>query len=83
MYNEAIVPLSRAGFIHYAALANEHCGKFLLARAKDEYWGGHYLNRAVILYRDWKAVIKVEQLMRQFPFLASIDNSEDSSILYS
>lgn len=75
MYNEAIVPLTRTGFIHYAALANERAGKFMLNHAEDEFWGGHYLSRSATLFREWGAVVKVEQLTDQFPTLVTIDGS--------
>jgi hypothetical protein len=67
-YDSASAQLSRSGFFHYSALANEHVGCFML-RHDDQFWGEHYLSRAVVLYRDWGATVKVQQMLMEHQFI--------------
>jgi hypothetical protein len=56
--------LSRGGFLHYAAIANELAGLHLL-RIKDEYWAKHYLGNSAASYAEWGAVVKAKQMAKK------------------
>lgn len=58
---QAIQQLSRSGFLHYAAIANEQAGKYMLLQ-NDEYWARHYLTSASRTYSEWGASAKVEHM---------------------
>lgn len=68
LYDDAISQLLRTGFIHYGAVANERAGDFMFRR-NDSYWAEQYLSRSAALYRQWGALVKVEQLQMKYPFL--------------
>ncbi|KAL3917565.1 MAG: hypothetical protein SGILL_004654, partial [Bacillariaceae sp.] len=68
-YDEAISMLERSGLTHYAAMANESTGLYLLNVYNDRDWAEHYLKRALGLYSEWGAVVKVEQMLKQHGFL--------------
>jgi len=74
MYNEAIIKLSRSGMSHHAAIANECAGEHLFRQGDHQGWGDVYLSRAIDLYQEWGATVKVEHLRAKYP---SIRSSED------
>jgi hypothetical protein len=61
---QAIRQLTRGGFLHYAAIANELAGLHML-RVQDEYWAKHYLTNAAASYAEWGAVVKAEQMAKK------------------
>jgi len=68
---QAITQLTRSGFVHYAAMANELAGIHML-KVSDEDWSSYYLLRAAKDYGEWGAIVKVEQLTKKH---SSIDLS--------
>jgi hypothetical protein len=79
-YDIASAQLSRSGFFHYSALANEHIGRFMLHHG-DDFWAKHYLSRATVLYRDWGATVKVEQLLSEHQFIRLEDEGDSLPIM--
>jgi hypothetical protein len=77
MYTDAIIQLSKTGFTHFGALANERAGEFMLQH-NDTFWGEHYLSRAATLYHEWGASVKVAQLLRAHPSI-QIERREDEA----
>jgi hypothetical protein len=75
LFDKSISKASRSGFLHDAALANEHAGIFF-QRQGDMFWTQHYLGRAKSLYADWGASAKVSQMEIKFGSLAEADLSE-------
>ena len=64
-FDEAASVCTRSGFVQNAALTNELVGRFML-RHCDNYWGSHYLKKAVELYHEWGADGKVAALSKEF-----------------
>lgn len=64
-FDEAVSVCTRSGFVQNAALTNELAGRFMM-RCCDNYWGSHYLKKAVELYREWGADGKVVVLSKEF-----------------
>merc|ERR1711865_858725 len=58
----------RDGFLHHAALASERAGLYFLF-LDDEVFASKYLSRAYILYKEWGAYVKVNQLASQYESL--------------
>jgi len=61
LVDTAISSAYHDGFPHHAALASERAGIYFLD-TEDEKLASKYLSRASILYAEWGAVAKVEQL---------------------
>jgi hypothetical protein len=61
LFDTAISSAYRDGFPHHAALASERAGTYFL-RIHEENFASKYLSRALMLYSDWGAFEKVEQL---------------------
>jgi len=76
LYGKAIVQLTKTGFMHYSAMANERLGQVMLEKG-DQDWGEHYLSQAATLYHDWGASVKVEQLLTTYPF-AKLDDRKSN-----
>jgi len=77
-YDNAISQLSRSGFFHFSAYANERIGLFML-KQRDQFWAHYYLNRATGLYRDWGASIKV-QMLASAHSLVQLEDVEDNFV---
>lgn len=77
--NKAMSLLSRSGYVHCGAIANECLGKYMLQHT-DEFWAQHYLTHAVRLCSEWGAVVKVDQMMNACSF---IDFDKSNSTLAS
>jgi hypothetical protein len=75
-YDTASANLSRSGFFHYSAYANERLGLFMLQN-EDEFWAEHYLHRAILLYRDWGASLKVQRMTETHGFVHSGETEHD------
>lgn len=67
MYDTAISKLSRTGFVHFAGIANELAGEYML-RQDDNYWAEHYMSHALECCEGWGAMAKVRQIKQQKPF---------------
>lgn len=65
-YAHSIQLLTRSGFLHYTAIANELAGKAML-RCKDAYWAEYYLLEAAVKYTEWGAIVKVHQMKKAYP----------------
>ena len=68
-FEEALSQLSRAGLTHYAAIANERLGEYMIEQQNDQFWGEHYLNQAAKLYNEWGASRKVRLMSRDYKFI--------------
>ena len=62
---QAIQQLSRSGFLHYAAIANERAGVYMRNK-KDDYWATHYLTTASSLYAEWGATAKAHDMVKLY-----------------
>lgn len=69
-YDKAIKSCGRSGLMQHQAYMYERAGIYLLNTAKDEGGGEFYLTQASLLYNDWGAFGKVEQMKDQYTFLA-------------
>ena len=78
VYDQAIVSLTQGGFIAFAAIANERAGDTMVRNFKDAFWAGHYYRKALGLYKDWGALLKVRQLTS---LVEDPDNFNDRSML--
>ena len=58
--------MTRCGFQHYAAIANELAGLHM-SRKNDTYWEKHYLRQAAHLYSEWGATVKVDIMKETYP----------------
>ena len=65
LIDTAIASAYHDGFPHHAALASERAGKYFL-HSGDEKLASKHLTRASMLYAEWGAVAKVEQLECEF-----------------
>jgi hypothetical protein len=74
LFDDVICQLSRAGFVHYAAIANERVGEYMV-RNEDTFWAEHYLSRSLQLYEEWGAVVKVLQLRDKYSEILSFVQS--------
>jgi hypothetical protein len=75
LYDKAIKSCGRSGLIQHQAYMYERAGIYLLNMEKDEGGGEFYLTQASLLYNDWGALGKVEQMKDQYTFLASGNSS--------
>ncbi len=66
LYEEAIEEALRQEFIHFAALAAERCGDYLLKR-KRQRSAETFLVDAYNYYEKWGAGAKTEQLVQKYP----------------
>ena len=64
MYENAIAGFERQGFICHTALANELCGKYMIARDNMER-AEMYLRNAILGYTRWDAPAKAQQLAEE------------------
>ena len=69
-YDEAISGFSRSGLNHYSAMSNELAGKFMLEK-NDSFWAESYLEQALVKWDEYDAVVKVQLLVKDHPFLES------------
>jgi hypothetical protein len=82
-FDEAIRSAGKLGLLHDQALGNERAGIFFLRKGDptDTVWSSTYLSRAWMLYGEWGAKAKADQLETKFGIL--IDKSilsENSSV---
>jgi hypothetical protein len=75
LYDKAIKSCGRSGLIQHQAYMYERAGIYLLNTENDEGGGEFYLTQASLLYNDWGAWGKVEQMKDQYAFLASGNSS--------
>ncbi|MDJ0840473.1 MAG: AAA family ATPase [Acidobacteriota bacterium] len=68
LYQESATSAAGAGYLHYAALANELHGKFWQGYGRAEYAALH-LSEARYLYQRWGAVVVVQRLETQYATL--------------
>ena len=67
MWQNVIVMLARSGLIHYGAMANELLADFLVSCQEPQDAHGTaqlHVKRAMDLYQEWGAIVKVEALCR-------------------
>jgi histidine kinase len=76
MYHQSISQARRVGFIQDAALANERLGEYFLSK-QDHDWAQYYLQNAKVLYYDWGAKKKVQQMEKKYGELVEIKVTED------
>lgn len=69
LFDKAISQFARSGFTHFAAIANERAGEFMIHWC-DEFWGKHYINEATLLFDEWGAVAKVATMLEKYPFIS-------------
>ncbi|SDE80944.1 Predicted ATPase [Dyadobacter soli] len=68
-FDQAIATAHQNGHAHDAALANELCGTYWIAKGQEK--AGHfYLQAALEGYREWGCVLKERRLLAAFPRLA-------------
>ena len=71
-FENSISQLSRAGFLHVAAIANERLGELMATQKEeddDHHWSRHYLERAAVVYHEWGANKKVQDLQHRYDFI--------------
>ena len=66
LFQQAIVMAARGGSIHYAALANERYGEFLLYEMDDKEEATFRLEEAIKYYLDWGAYAKSDSLRETY-----------------
>lgn len=79
LYEQAIDGAERNGFVQYAAIANERCGRLHIELGNRRV-AETFLSAATRGYARWGAVVKVQALVREFPRLR-IDGRVGSSSL--
>jgi hypothetical protein len=72
-YDDAISGFSRSGLNHYSAISNELAGKFMIEKS-DAFWAESYLEKALVKWNEYDAVVKVKLLVEEYPFLESKAN---------
>jgi hypothetical protein len=77
-FDAAIKACGRSGLIQHEAYMYERAGLYSLEH-KDTRSGEFYLDRALVLYREWGAHGKVQQLRMLHTFLAQERSNEDIS----
>ena len=61
LYLDAINNFDQAGFLHFAAIANERAGE-CMGRCDDDYRKQKYMCKARDLYQAWGAIVKVKSM---------------------
>lgn len=74
LYDLAISQLSKTGFNHFAALANERAGACMLEN-RDQNWAQHCLSRAAKRHKELGASVKVGCLVNLCPFIQLEDGA--------
>ncbi len=81
-YDEAILAALENGHPHEAALANELCGRYWLARGQAKT-GLIYLQSALEGYREWGCVLKERQLTAAFPALSQASAAQPGAPVHA
>ena len=68
-YDRSIRECARSGLLHHQALMYERAGLYFLSK-KDEGDFEFYIQQSCLLYEDWGAWGKVEQMHDKYPFLS-------------
>eukprot|EP00540_Astrosyne_radiata_P007075 CAMPEP_0116842216 /NCGR_PEP_ID=MMETSP0418-20121206/11388_1 /TAXON_ID=1158023 /ORGANISM="Astrosyne radiata, Strain 13vi08-1A" /LENGTH=471 /DNA_ID=CAMNT_0004472791 /DNA_START=29 /DNA_END=1444 /DNA_ORIENTATION=- len=73
MFDKAIIAATKSGFRQDAALANERAGKYWLERGNDEeeWIATDFLSQAHMLYEEWGAKAKAEQMVSKYDCLSN------------
>ena len=81
-YDRAIAKCSAAGLLHFEALMNEHCARYLFesgGASDQKQLGQKYMATAMWLYYYWGAMGKVTQMREEFRFLRGVHQPEKLS----
>ena len=65
-YESAVFMATRGGFVHEAALANEHFGRFLYEEMDDGQSASFHLHQAIRLYSEWGSNPKAGTIQSNF-----------------
>jgi hypothetical protein len=74
-YDIAIAMALETGHIHFAALGNEIAGDFFLTNGKASL-GKDYILDSQVLYKEWQAFAKVEDLAITYPTVFTSEGQE-------
>ena len=83
MWQSVMVMLARSGLIHYGAMANELLADFLLSSCQEPQ-DAHgtaqlHVKRAMDLYQEWGAIVKVEALLQSHNVSSDHDGTNGTS----
>eukprot|EP00797_Seminavis_robusta_P037449 Sro98_g050530.2 (840) ;mRNA; f:79081-81600 len=76
IFDQAIQSLRQGSFTAFAAIANERAGD-AMARFNDPFWRDNYYRSARLLYKEWGATTKAEEMK------AKLGNEESSALTQS
>ena len=92
LLDTAIASAYQDGFPHHAALASERAGIFFF-RSAEEKLASKYLTRASLLYEEWGAITKVDQIESHYgkflkkdaslQFLKKNNNTQSGTLMFT
>lgn len=77
-YDDGIRACARLGLVHFEAYLCERAAEFFLEH-NDKSWAQHYMTEAFVLYEDWGAMGKAQQMKREHADLLECANLREKA----